>query len=136
MKVTWGKWSADVYPVEPFVYEVVADGKKEFYQAAWDAFRSDLHMNNINAKIIRIPVVPMSDDEIKAESIAFELGEKRDYPETIKEFENNKPEKDNHAKSKSNIKFSEIMNILAIVAWLICMTILVIALIISNGGII
>ena len=78
-------------------------------------------MNNINAKIIRIPVVPMSDDEIKAESIAFE-------------FENNKPEKDNHAKSKSNIKFSEIMNILAIVAWLICMTILVIALIISNWG--
>lgn len=83
MKVTWGEWSADAYPVEPFVYEVVADGKKEFYQAAWDAFRSDLHMNNINAKIIRIPVVPMSDDEIKAESIAFKLGEKRDYPETI-----------------------------------------------------
>lgn len=76
----------------------------------------------------------MSDDEIKAESIAFKLGEKRDYPETIKEFENNKPEKDNHIKSKPNIKFSEIMNILAIVAWLICMTILVIELIISNGG--
>ena len=46
MKVTWGEWSADVYPVEPFVYEVVANGKKEFYQAAWDAFRSDLHMKN------------------------------------------------------------------------------------------
>ena len=134
MEIKYGNQKLEAYPVEPFVYEVVADGKKEFYQAAWDAFRSDLHMNNINAKIIRIPVVPMSDDEIKAESIAFKLGEKRDYPKTIKEFKNNKPKKDNHAKSKSNIKFSEIMNILAIVAWLICMTILVIALIISNGG--
>ncbi|WP_263854199.1 hypothetical protein [Limosilactobacillus reuteri] len=28
MKATWGEWSADAYPVEPFVYEVVADGKK------------------------------------------------------------------------------------------------------------
>lgn len=134
MEIKCGNQKLEVYPVEPFVYEVVADGKKEFYQAAWDAFRSDLHMNNINAKIIRIPVVPMSDDEIKAESIAFELGEKRDYPETIKEFENNKPEKDNHAKSKFKITFIEAMNILGIVAWLICMTILVIALIISNGG--
>lgn len=130
MKVTWGKLSADVYPVEPFVYEVVADGKKEFYQAAWDAFRSDLHMNNINAKIIRIPVVPMSDDEIKAESIAFELGEKRDYPETIKEFKNDKPKA---TKPKFKITFSKMMDILTI-AWVICMTILVIASIISNGG--
>lgn len=134
MKVTWGEWSADAYPVEPFVYEVVADGKKEFYQAVWDAFCSDLHMNNINAKIIRIPVVPISDDEIKAESIAFELGEKRDYPNAIKEFEEVKAKEDSNIKSKPNIKFSEIMNILAIVAWLICMTILVIVLIISNGG--
>ena len=133
MKVTWGEWSADAYPVEPFVYEVVSDGKKEFYQAAWDAFCSDLHMNNINAKIIRIPVIPISDDEIKAESIAFELGEKRDYPNAIKEFEDVKAKEDSNIKSKPNIKFSEIMNILAIVAWLICMTILVIVLIISNG---
>lgn len=133
MKVTWGEWSADAYPVEPFVYEVVADGKKEFYQAAWDAFRSDLHMKNATAKIIKIPVTPMSDYEIETEQLYFELGEKRDYPD-VKEFKNDKPEKDNHAKSKSNIKFSEIMNILAIVAWLICMTILVIALIISNWG--
>ncbi|MRG68665.1 hypothetical protein GIX83_02355 [Lactobacillus reuteri] len=134
MKVTWGEWSADVYPVEPFVYEVVADGKKEFYQAAWDAFCSDLHMNNINAKIIRIPVIPISDDEIKAESIAFELGEKRDYPNAIKEFEDVKAKEDSNIKSKPNIKFSEIMSILAIVVWLICMTILVIASIISNRG--
>lgn len=134
MKVTWGEWSADAYPVEPFVYEVVADGKKEFYQAPWDAFCSDLHMNNINAKIIRIPVVPMSDDEIKAESIAFELGEKRDYPNAIKEFEDVKAKEDSNIKSKPNIKFSEIMSILGIVVWLICMIILLITLIISNGG--
>ena len=71
MKVTWGKWSADVYPVEPFVYEVVANGKKEFYQAAWDAFRSDLHMKNATAKIIKIPVTPMSDYEIETEQLYF-----------------------------------------------------------------
>jgi hypothetical protein len=134
MKVTWGEWSADAYPVEPFVYEVVADGKKEFYQAAWDAFRSDLHMKNATSKIIKIPVTPMSDYEIEMEQLYFELGEKRDYPETIKEFEDVKAKEDSNIKSKPNIKFSEIMNILAIVAWLICMTILVIALIISNGG--
>lgn len=127
MKVTWGEWSADAYPVEPFVYEVVADGKKEFYQAAWDAFQSDLHMNNINAKIIRIPVVPMSDDEIKAESIAFELGEKRDYPD-VKEFKNDKPKA---TKPKFKITFSKIMDILTI-AWVICMAILLITLFFSG----
>lgn len=134
MKATYGEWSADVYPVEPFVYEVVAEGKKEFYQAPWDAFCSDLHMNNINAKIIRIPVVPISDGEIKAESIALELGEKRDYPDTIKEFGDVKTKEDSNIKSKPKITFSEIMNILTIVAWVICMTILLITLIISNGG--
>lgn len=132
MKARCGDWSADVYPVEPFIYEVKANGKKEFYQAAWDAFQSDLHMNNINAKIIRIPVVPISDDEIKAESIAFELGEKRDYPKTIKEFKNTKPEKDNHAKSKSKITFSEMMDILAIVAWVICIATILITLFLSG----
>ncbi len=132
MEIKCGNQKLEAYPVEPFIYEVAANGKKEFYQAAWDAFRSDLHMNNINAKIIRIPVVPMSDDEIKAESIAFELGEKRDYPETIKEFKNNKPEKDNHAKSKSKITFSEMMDTLAIVAWVICIATILITLFLSG----
>ena len=133
MKATCGEWSADVYPVEPFIYEVVANGKREFYQASWDAFGSDLHMNNINAKIIRIPVIPISDDEIEAESIAFELGQKRYYPATIKEFENDKPKIDT-AKSKFKITFSRMMDILAIVAWVICMAILLITSIISNRG--
>jgi hypothetical protein len=131
MKVTWGEWSADAYPVEPFVYEVVADGKKEFYQAAWDAFGSDLHMKNATAKIIKIPVTPMSDYEIEMEQLYFELGEKRDYPD-VKKFKNDKPKA---TKPKFKITFSKMMDILTI-AWLICMTILVIALIISNGGII
>lgn len=131
MKVTCGEWSADVYPVEPVIYEVVANGKKEFYQAPWDAFRSDLHMNNINAKIIRIPVIPISDDEIEAESIAFELGKKRYYPATIKEFENDKPKIDT-AKSKFKITFSRMMDILAIVAWVMCIATILVTLFLSG----
>ena len=125
MKARCGDWSTDVYPVEPFVYEVKANGKKEFYQAPWDAFRSDLHMNNIDAKIIRIPVFPISDDEIKAESIAFELGEKRYYPKRIKEFKNDKPK---ITKPKPKITFSKMMDILAIVAWVICIATVLITL--------
>ncbi|MCC4509770.1 hypothetical protein LMC05_12310 [Limosilactobacillus reuteri] len=128
MKVTWGKWSADAYPVEPFVYEVVANGKKEFYQAAWDAFRSDLHMKNATAKIIKIPVTPMSDYEIETERLYFELGDLRDYPH-VEEFKNDKPKA---TKPKPKITFSEMMDILSIVAWIICMSILLITSILTG----
>lgn len=131
MEIRCGNHRLNAYPVEPFVYEVIADDKKEFYQAAWDAFESDLHMNNINAKIIRIPVIPISDDEIEAESIAFELGKKRDYPETIKEFKNDKP-KINTAKPKFKFTFSGMMDVLAIVAWVMCMATIFIALFLSG----
>ena len=131
MEIKCGNQKLEAYPVEPFIYEVVANGKKEFYQAPWDAFRSDLHMNNINAKIIRIPVIPISDDEIEAESIAFELGKKRYYPATIKEFENDKPKIDT-AKSKFKITFSRMMDILAIVAWVMCIATILVTLFLSR----
>ena len=121
MKATCGEWSADVYPVEPFVYEVVADGKKEFYQAVWDAFRSDLHMKNATAKIIKIPVTPMSDYEIQTERFYFESGKRRDYPD-VKEFKNDKPK----------ITFSKMMDILAIVAWVMCIATILITLFLSG----
>jgi hypothetical protein len=129
MEIKCGNQKMEAYPVEPFVYEVVADGKKEFYQAAWDAFRSDLHMKNATAKIIKIPVTPMSDYEIETERLYFELGDLRDYPH-VEEFKNDKPKE---TKPKFKITFSKMMDIL-IIAWVICMTILLITLIISNGG--
>lgn len=90
MKAIWEKSRVDVYPVESFIYEVVANGKKEFYQNVWDAFRSELHMNNSSAQIIKIPVIPISDSERKAEATAFTLGEKIDHLEGyVKEFCNN-----------------------------------------------
>ena len=76
------------YPVESCVYEVVAHGKKEFYQAPWDAFDSDLYRKNISAKIIRIPVKPISDEEADAEMVASNLGISRTYPSSIKDFTN------------------------------------------------
>lgn len=132
MEIRYGNQKINAYPVEPFVYEVLANGKKVFYQAAWDAFRSDLYMNNTNAKIIRIPVVPISDNEIEAESIAFELGEKRYYPKTIKEFKNKKAKIDNNTKSKFRIIFSGMLDILAIVALVICIATILIALFLSG----
>lgn len=69
----------NAYPVESCVYEVVAHGKKEFYQAPWDAFDSDLYRKNISAKIIRIPVKPISDEEADAEMVASNLGISRTY---------------------------------------------------------
>lgn len=77
MEIKCGNQKLEAYPIESFVYEVVANGKKEFYQSAWDAFRSELHMKNVGAKIIKIPVMPMSDYEIKAEQLYFELGDQR-----------------------------------------------------------
>ena len=129
MEIKCGNQKLEAYPVEPFIYEVAANGKKEFYQAAWDAFRSDLHMKNATSKIIKIPVTPMSDYEIEMEQLYFELGEKRDYPD-VKEFKNDKPKA---TKPKFKITFSKMMDILTI-AWVICMIILLITVIISNWG--
>ena len=81
MEIKCGNQKLEAYPVEPFIYEVATNGKKEFYQNVWDAFRSELHMNNSSAQIIKIPVIPISDSEIKAEATAFTLGEKRDHLE-------------------------------------------------------
>lgn len=78
----------NAYPVESCVYEVVAHGKKEFYQAPWDAFDSDLYRKNISAKIIRIPVNPISDYEAQMEARYSEWGESRTYPSSIKDFTN------------------------------------------------
>ncbi|UFK64849.1 hypothetical protein [Limosilactobacillus reuteri] len=116
MKARCGDWSTDVYPVEPFVYEVAADGKKEFYQSAWDAFSSELHMKNVTAKIIKIPVVPMSNDEIKAESVAFELGEKRHYPH-VEEFTNSKP--------RRKVTFLQVAEAFAIITWIILIILII-----------
>ena len=92
MEIKCGNQKLEAYPVEPFIYEVAANGKKEFYQDVWDAFGSNLHMNNSSAKITKIPVIPISDEQIKAEIIAIKLGKKRTYPgEYIKEFKNTKP---------------------------------------------
>lgn len=128
MEIKYGNQKLEAYPVEPFIYEVVADGKKEFYQAVWDAFRSDLHMKNVTAKIIKIPVTPMSDYEIKTERLYFELGDLRDYPD-VEEFKNDKPKV---TKPKSKITFSEMMDVLSIVAWIICMSILLITSILTG----
>nr|UWG29233.1 MAG: hypothetical protein [Bacteriophage sp.] len=117
MKVRCGDWSADAYPVEPFVYEVVADDKKEFYQAVWDAFRSDLHMKNADAKIIKIPVIPMSDYEIEAEQLYFELGDQRDYPD-VEEFTNSKPK-------KRKITFIQVAEAFAIITWIISIILMI-----------
>ncbi len=92
------------------IVTVVADGKKEFYQSAWDAFSSELHMKNVTAKIIKIPVVPMSNDEIKAESVAFELGKKRHYPH-VEEFTNSKP--------RRKVTFLQVAEAFAIITWII-----------------
>lgn len=78
----------NAYPVESCVYEIVAHGKKEFYQSPWDAFDSDLYMENISAKIIRIPVNPISDYEARMETLFSELEETRTYPSSIKDFTN------------------------------------------------
>ena len=116
MKARCGDWSTDVYPVEPFVYEVVADGKKEFYQSAWDAFSSELHMKNVTAKIIKIPVVPMSNDEIKPDSVALELGDKRHYPH-VEEFTN--------SKSRRKVTFLQVAEAFAIITWIILIIIII-----------
>ena len=81
MEIKCGNQKLEAYPVEPFIYEVAANGKKEFYQNVWDAFESNLHMENSSAQITKIPVTPTSDEQIRAEIIALELGEKRTYPD-------------------------------------------------------
>ena len=125
MKAIWGKFRVDVYPVESFIYEVVANGKKEFYQNVWDAFRSGLHMNNPSAQIIKIPVIPISDSEIKAEATAFTLGEKRDHLEGyVKEFRNNpnkitvKKELQNQSQKISKKRLAYLWVFLGIACWL------------------
>lgn len=118
MKAIWGKFRVDVYPVESFIYEVVANGKKEFYQNVWDAFRSELHMNNSSAQIIKI-------SEIKAEATAFTLGEKRDHLEGyVKEFCNNpnkitvKKELQNQSQKISKKRLAYLWVFLGIACWL------------------
>lgn len=120
MKANWGNASVDVYPVESFIYEVVANGKKEFYQSAWDAFESNLHMNNSTARIIKIPVVPMSDSEVRAEAVAFTLGKKRDYPEKyIVEFHNKPNQQQNTSKPKTKKNVLDYLwVILAVICWI------------------
>lgn len=113
MEIKCGNQKLEAYPVEPFIYEVSANGKKEFYQNVWDAFESNLHMNNSSAKITKIPVTPTSDEQIRAEIVAFELGEKRTYPdEYVKEFENTKP------RPKKKITLKSVLYVLAFAVWL------------------
>ena len=38
MEIKCGNQKLEAYPVEPFIYEVATNGKKEFYQDVWDAF--------------------------------------------------------------------------------------------------
>ena len=114
MEIKYGNQKLEAYPVEPFVYEVAANGKKEFYQNVWDAFGSNLHMNNSSAKITKIPVTPTSDEQIKAEIIALELGEERIYPdEYIKEFKNTK------LRPKKKITLKSVLYVLAFAIWVI-----------------
>ncbi|OYS49826.1 hypothetical protein CBF86_01935 [Limosilactobacillus reuteri] len=121
MEIKCGNQKLEAYPVEPFIYEVAANGKKEFYQDVWDAFGSNLHMNNSSAKITKIPVIPISDEQIKAEIIAIKLGEKRTYPgEYIKEFKNTKPkvQKNTKTRPKKKITLKRVLYVLAFAVWL------------------
>lgn len=108
MEIYCGNKRLEVYPVQPYVYAVVAKGRKEFYQSSWDAFNSGLYQNSAFPKLIKIPVVPMSDAEIEAESLAFELGHKRFYPtaEKLKDI-------------KRTGLIPKILEIIAVLAWLV-----------------
>ena len=78
-------------------------------------------MNNSSAKITKIPVIPISDEQIKAEIIAIKLGEKRTYPgEYIKEFKNTKPkvQKNTKTRPKKKITLKRVLYVLAFAVWL------------------
>ena len=124
MEIKCGNQKLEAYPVEPFIYEVSANGKKEFYQNVWDAFESNLHMENSSAQITKIPVTPTSDEQIRAEIIALELGEKRTYPDKyVKEFENTKTkvQKNTKTRPKKKITSQNVLYALVFAVWAMCL---------------
>ncbi|MRN07487.1 hypothetical protein EAI26_08825 [Lactobacillus sp. 0.1XD8-4] len=124
MEIKCGNQKLEAYPVEPFIYEVAANGKKEFYQNVWDAFESNLHMENSSAQITKIPVTPTSDEQIRAEIIALELGEKRTYPDKyVKEFENTKTkvQKNTKTRPKKKITSQNVLYALVFAVWAMCL---------------
>ena len=82
----------EAYPVENYVYEVSYCGRKEFYQDAWDAFRSTLSTkdSSYNATITKIPVRPISEKRIE-ERLLYQKSNSKDWdPSAVEEFKQSK----------------------------------------------
>lgn len=76
-----GLWNPDwiveetgAYPVEDYVYMVTAPlHKPKFFQDSWDAFHDPMYQKVLNAKIVQIPVQPVSKQERHSRQTFFLL---------------------------------------------------------------